>query len=180
MKASKPRMQWSVLALATVGALAAWAAIQVRAVEPDSGDRPSRFGMVGIARAQTARLNVVNVRAQAPDSGDLPSGPCRVELQFLDSQGMVLKMSEVSLAPGQAGFLDLARGDAPSQPGRLGALTPDGPDRQQIRAVWQTPDNPDMPECGRSNFIGTVEVFGRDGKTTVLYSVPDGPDAPAR
>lgn len=134
--------------------------------------------MIGVARAQTARLNLVNVRAIPPDDTGHPPDPCRAELQFLDSQGMVLKMSEVSLAPGQAGFLDLTRRDRPSPPGRPGVIPPDEGDRQQIRAVWTVPDSPDMPQCSRSNFIATVEVFGRDGKTTVLYVVPDNPDVP--
>ena len=163
------RATWSALVAGSVGVLIVWAAIQVRAqVTVITPDRPVSSGMIGIVRAQTARLNLVNVRAIVPDAPDLRLGPCRVELQFLDSQGMVLKMSEVSLATGQAGFLDLTRDDRPSQTGRPGATVPGGADRQQIRAVWQVLDNRDMPECGRSNFIATVEVFGRDGITTVI------------
>jgi hypothetical protein len=144
-------------------------------IPPDGPDRPSRFGMIGVVHGQTARLNLVFI---PPDGADLPPGPCRVGLQFLDNQGAVLKTSEVSLAPGHAGFSDFVRSDRPSPPGRAGAQAPDVGDRQQIRAAWQEPDGPDMPQCHRSNFIATVEVFGRDGKTTVVYQAPDTPDVP--
>src|SRR5437867_13354608 len=75
-----------------------------------------QFGMIGIARTQTARLNIV---ATAPDGGDLP--PCRVQLQFRDGRGALIKMSDVSLESGQSAFLDLAH---------------DGGERRQIRAAW--------------------------------------------
>ncbi|HMC22071.1 MAG TPA: hypothetical protein VKL19_09505 [Thermoanaerobaculia bacterium] len=46
---------------------------------------------------------------------------------------------------------------------------PDVGDRHQIRATWTTPDVGDMPQCVRAKFIATVEVFDKDGRTTVLY-----------
>jgi hypothetical protein len=144
-------------------------------VPPDVADRASHFGMFGVVRGETARLNIVFI---APDGGDFPPDPCRVGLRFLDSQGAVLKTSEVSLAPGHAGFSDLIRSDRPTPPGRAGAIAPDTGDRQQVRAAWIVPDGPDMPQCNASNFIATVEVFGRDGRTTVLYTAPDTPDIP--
>ena len=161
------RAKWSALLLGSI-VFTAWAVIQVRAettaIKPDIG-----FGMVGIAHAQTARLNLVNI-LQPDGNAGLPPGPCRARLMFLDSEGAVLKMSDVSLAPGHAGFLDVTRRDTPSDGGRPGTVGNDA-DRQQIRAVWQAFDDP--YQCGPEVFIATVEVFGRDGRTTVLFTGPE-------
>src|SRR5436305_15288916 len=51
-------------------------------ITPESLPCPTcRFGMVGITRGQTARLNVVNVSdvqpGTCPLSDDVPPGPCR-------------------------------------------------------------------------------------------------------
>ena len=54
------------------------------------------FGIVGMTRGQTARLNLVYV----PGLGDLPPGPCRVQLMFFDSDGHRIAASAVDLAPG--------------------------------------------------------------------------------
>jgi hypothetical protein len=52
------------------------------------------FGVFGLVRPQTARLNVV-------EAGDVPPGPCRrAELRFLDSQGNTLAQSVECLTPG--------------------------------------------------------------------------------
>ena len=57
--------------------------------------------MVGLAKGQTARLNVVNI-------GDPNSSPCEVEMVFYDSQGKVLESDVQKLDPGMAAFLDLS------------------------------------------------------------------------
>src|SRR5437588_9926100 len=62
---------------------------------------PPAFGMIGITREQTARLNVVNWGdvPQGDRSGPIPSGdrPIRVELIFLDSWDNVLLRSTETL-----------------------------------------------------------------------------------
>src|SRR5262245_52855461 len=58
---------------------------------PPVTDRIS-FGMLGIARGQTARINVTNVTAQSDSA--LPVDPCRVAMAFLNSNGEVLRTSD--------------------------------------------------------------------------------------
>jgi len=67
------------------------------------------FGMVGIARGQAARLNVVSIGNPdfiPPDVGDRPSS-CQVELGFLDGEGRSLGRTTAALMPGQASFFDV-------------------------------------------------------------------------
>lgn len=129
-------------------------------VVPVSVPCPScRFGMVGITRGQTARLNVVDASEVAPD-------PCReVELMFLDSQGNVRLRSSECLAPGHAAFLDL-NGNFLEAPGV----------RAEIRAmVHVTP--PPEPDRNRVKIIASVEVFDNiTGKTSFVIGEPPEPD----
>ena len=55
--------------------------------------------MVGLARGQTARLNVVNL---------FPPDPCEVQIVFYDSQRKPLARGADTLKPGAAMFLDLS------------------------------------------------------------------------
>src|SRR5205807_9867444 len=83
----------------------------VRAVTPPD---PDRFGMVGITRGQTMRLNIVNlINPPEPDKKS-PPDPCRVVLSFRDAAGQPFRNSdgqvirrEVTLQPGESDFLDL-------------------------------------------------------------------------
>lgn len=63
-----------------------------------------QFGLVGLARLQTARLNVVNTHT--PPN---PIEPCHVSLQFLNELGepFLGVIAEADLLPGQATLLDL-------------------------------------------------------------------------
>lgn len=73
---------------------------QVDAIPPPIGE----FGMIGGARGQTLRLNVVNRPAQA----GFPSGPCRATIGFADATGSAYPPGptrNVDLAPGQAAFV---------------------------------------------------------------------------
>jgi hypothetical protein len=63
----------------------------------DPNEKPSP--MVGLARGQTARLNVVNL---------FPPDPCDVQIVFYDSQGKPLARGADTLKPGAAMFLDLS------------------------------------------------------------------------
>jgi hypothetical protein len=74
-------------------------------------DPPKEFGIAGITRGQTARINVINM----PDpNSSLPQNQCTVEMTFLDSNDKPfldrsghLVHKVVTLAPHQAAFLDL-------------------------------------------------------------------------
>jgi hypothetical protein len=88
----------------------------------------ARFGLIGLARLQVARLTVVNVLPpdpvtppdpiHPPDPAQ-PPDPCHVAMGFLnttnqpfrDSAGMPL-IVETDLRPGQSAFIELSAGDA--------------------------------------------------------------------
>ena len=59
---------------------------------------PPRFGMVGLADGQTARLNLVNLGI--PTATGIPPGPCRAHLKFFDGDGNLLAAQPVDLKPG--------------------------------------------------------------------------------
>lgn len=117
------------------------------------------FGMVGVTRGQTARINIVSI-----DNPDFrKSGPMRVELMFLDSRGNVFLNSDrtearkkVTLAPGQADFLDFS----------VDSLRDEI--RTQVRAKVRGVDNPD--------YIVTLEVF--DSESGRTFFVLDGQTPP--
>src|SRR5262245_11955969 len=78
---------------------------------PPSPDRHALFGMVGITRGQTARLNVSYLPSAVPD---LPPGPTRVEMSFVDADGNTLVNNDgqairrvVMLEPGHSTFLQI-------------------------------------------------------------------------
>ncbi len=65
----------------------------------DPNEKP--LPMVGLAKGQTARLNMVNI-------GDPNVEPCEVQMVFYDSQGKELASDIQKLDPGMATFLDLS------------------------------------------------------------------------
>src|SRR5215813_4955662 len=79
---------------------------------PTAVERQPLFGMVGITRGQTLRLNVANL--EQPGDSTIPPGPCRAVLTFrddtgnpfTDSNGDVIRRA-VDLQPGESAFLDL-------------------------------------------------------------------------
>src|SRR5690349_11912986 len=83
------------------------AAAQI-AQTPPGPPEDINFASVGFSFGQTARLNLVNLGPATPVT--VPPGPCRAQMGFLDSAGHLLApMSQLSLASGQAGFVDLNR-----------------------------------------------------------------------
>gem|GEM_PF-1087919 len=64
------------------------------------------FGVVEIGSGQAARLNVVNTE-DIFTRGGFPPGPCRVTLNFYDSNGRLLMSSNEELDPGKASSIDL-------------------------------------------------------------------------
>jgi hypothetical protein len=80
-------------------------------------------GMLGLAGAQTAQVNVVNL---AITSNAKPT-PCEVQLEFWDSTGKLVKSSTIAdLAQGAAGALQLKLGEITTATSSL---------RSEIRAV---------------------------------------------
>jgi hypothetical protein len=57
-------------------------------------------GVVGIAQGQAARFNVLRPNESA-------TAVCSAVLTYFDAAGTVLKTATVTVAPGQAGYLDL-------------------------------------------------------------------------
>ncbi|MBM3819968.1 MAG: hypothetical protein FJW14_13260 [Acidimicrobiia bacterium] len=167
----------AVLAVAAAGAalvmIAAWPAI-VRAFNPQPDPPGKPFGMVGLARMQTARLNVVNLGSGDPPGEADPPG-CRVTLGFVDGTGRSFTdrmgmeiVSEASLMPGEATHLDLRAGDA---------LRDRGTRRVQIRPGIDPGSEvggavPHLSPC--TGLVATLEIFdSATGATTLLYHPPD-------
>ena len=135
-------------------------------VVPESLPCPTcaRFGMVGITRGQTARLNVADT-TNVMDTSDVPPGPCReVELMFFDSQGSIRQRSVQCLKPGHAAFLDL-NGSFLEVPGL----------RAEIRASVNVIAPPPDPDRNRINLVATVEVFDNEtGRTNFVLVATKG------
>jgi hypothetical protein len=126
---------------------------------------PPRFGMVGIAEGQTARLNLVNLLPASPVA--LPPGPCRAELQFLDGDGSVLASRLVQLEAGHAAFLDFTPAFVPIN--TVGDAA--APLRAEIRAsvnlgVGGLPPGP----CR-----ATLEIFDNTTARTAIFVQPGPP-----
>jgi hypothetical protein len=85
----------------------------VRAGAPPEPDRLN-FGMVGIVKGQSLRLNVAHLGA--PPDPDLPPGQTRVRLTFVAGGGNAFTdprtgnpvQREVTLQPGHATFLQVS------------------------------------------------------------------------
>jgi hypothetical protein len=140
-------------------------------ITPESIPCPTcRFGMVGITRGQTIRLNVVNNADVPPGpcrtTSEVPPGPCsqRVDLILFDSLGRTLAHSTETLAPGRSAFLDFD-GNLIE---RLGI-------RLEIRPIVLTPP-PDPDRRLRSFIIASVEVFSNETGKTLFYVPAVGSD----
>jgi hypothetical protein len=142
MKRTTVRSAWQLVALGLLlASMLGWGAGRAAAFD-QTDERPSP--LLGLARGQTARLNVVNY--DGPDST-----PVRVELAFFDDQGNPVARSEEALAPGRAAALELPYA-------RLGRTDL----RVEVRAVVRV--------IGSTNIIPSLEVFDDEtGKTNVLF-----------
>jgi len=146
--------------ITTVSALAVTLAVSVPGWAEAFGF-VEKFGMVGLTRGQTARLNVVNV-------GNPNESACSVELSFLDQAGNVVGFIPCIVPPGQADFLDLSA-EALGGPDTFG--------RFQIRATVALR----MPvlnllavQACQRNLRITLEVFDNaTGTTTVFVGNPN-------
>jgi hypothetical protein len=133
--------------------------------EGDHTDDPGS-SLVGIARGQVARLNVVNLGTIPPDPY-FPPGPCRVTLTFVDGKGNVLSQVTKSVDFNRAASVDIAWSDVP----------PDPYHRLQVRALVNV--EPDARGLLPS-LKPTLEVFNVDtGMTTLVIPVNEGALLPA-
>jgi len=120
------------------------------------------FGPVGIARGQTAVLNVVLLA--------LPPNPCQATLSFYNAAGDLLgsredpATAEVTLEePNVIASFELPAVQA------LGEEQV----RAQILPAVQAPPNP----C--ADLVATLEVYGPGATTQIYWSAPRPPNAPA-
>jgi hypothetical protein len=111
------------------------------------------FGPVGIARGQTAVLNVALLA--------LPPNPCRVTLSFYDREGQVLGTRE---EPATAVFtLEEPNVTASFELPAFQALGEDQV-RAQILPAVQVPPSP----C--ADLVATLEIYDASGRTSVLVN----------
>jgi hypothetical protein len=133
-----------------------------------AGERSAEltFGMVGIARGQTLRLNVVALARKGDkstvdnplDAVDVPPGPCKVDLSFMDGEGnLILPAVQRTLEIGHASFVDLNR-DLLDRPGN----------RLEIRVMVNVICSTDR---GGIVAVPTLEVFDNiTGETTFVLN----------
>ncbi len=118
----------------------AWAATAVE----------SHFGSVGLTSSVTALVNVVSL---------FPTGPCTVNVEWLDTNGNVLHQSALAVATGQT---------------RSATLTTQTVGRAQVRAVVQWLPSPFPPDLCRTNSVLTLEIVDNaTGRTLIV--IPPGP-----
>ena len=138
-------------------------AIALTTLVSASAQTGSGFPMVGIASGQSARVNALNAARQ--DTANPTS--CNLTLQFLDTNGNLLKQSTVNLQPGAAASLDLSWGDLPG-----------GDLRTEVRAVllfgYSGGANPppgilQQSACG--NLVPSLEVYDNtSGRTSLVLT----------
>jgi hypothetical protein len=127
------------------------------------------FGMVGLGRGQTARLNVVNLRRtptlELASDQVITHIPCSVRLRFLDQRGNTIARAVENVIPGTGAFVDLAFHEA----------IPRGFDgkRIEIRADVRVLSSPE-DERRSCSTLSTLEIFDNEtGRTSVIY--PESP-----
>jgi hypothetical protein len=144
-------------------------AIPVAAAAQEGFAPAAPFGLVGLARFQTARLNVVSLTVPSPEA---PPGPCLVVLSFVDEAGEPIVgrggqpvASEAELLPGQSTFLELSSAVALSGTVAL---------RRQVRARVFVPDPgpPDVPPGPCAQLASTLEIIDQFTARTVLVLIP--------
>jgi hypothetical protein len=153
-----------------------WEVRRVSATKPPDPDR-TQFGMVGMTRGQTMRLNVVNLVTLS--DGQVPPDPCRVVLSFRDAAGQPFRNNdgqvirrEVTLQSGESDFLDL-NGDMFGGPSTNADTAPLRVQLRPFVRVLQSP-SPDR-QYPPDPCFPTSEVF--DNTTLRTSFVMPGVDA---
>lgn len=129
---------------------------------------PPRFGMVGIAEGQTARLNLVNLIPPGPP--DVPPDPCRAELQFLDGDGNVVASRRVQLEAGHAAFLDFTPAFVP--------INTNGDASTPLRAEIRASVNVGVGGIPPGPCRATLEIFDNTTGRTSVFTPPGPPICP--
>ena len=135
---------------------------------PDNVDRPA-FGLVGLSRGQSARVNVsINNPELRP--GELPAGPCHVTLGFVNERNQPFTLGagiDAAIAadgmvdPGGSLSLVIQSGEVFTAGGRT-LLRP------VVTAI--VPETPDLPAGPCHGLASTLELLDNaDGATRVLY-----------
>jgi hypothetical protein len=141
--------------------LAAWTAFTLSAQVASNSQTVQTTGIVGIADAQTAQLNLLNPGVLAPAVGVI----CKATVSFVDAGGAVLKSGVLTVAPGQSMSFAL-RSDVDL------SLVSGG--HREIRATISTPailtptaaGSAAQPGC---KLIPTLEMFDTvSGRTLVV------------
>lgn len=135
-------------------------------IAPPVPDRIS-FGMIGIARGQTARISVANIIA--PSDSNIPPFMARVSLTFLNSDGEVLRTRDgqpvqrtMTLEAGHSAFLQISADEF------IG--------RNEVRlnfrpvVIVQPPPSDGTQALPPSPIVPALEVIDNaTAKTTLLY-----------
>lgn len=174
------KMTWIRCAVTVAAGVAALLATVPRAeaqeIAPGTPDKVA-FGLVGITRGQSARVNVVIGNPDFIGNPNLRPVSCHVMLSFVDETGAPFLdragnriAVDGSVRPGQSLSLDLHSFDV----FRMG-----GSSRRQIRAVaWgeQVPGPPDSPSTAcLLPAVLTEEIYElSSGRTSVLYPLALG------
>ncbi len=136
-------------------------------------------GMIGIAEGQTARFNVLNPGVLPPAAG----ANCTATLAYWGADGTMLKSLIVTVAPGQAQYLDLFS---------IADLNLPIDARKQVRATFTVPAIVPVTTSGSSStsqpnipvaactLYATLEILDTvSGKTEAVlggtHEVPVGP-----
>jgi hypothetical protein len=120
-------------------------------------------GMIGIADAQTAQLNLLNPGVQAPAVGMV----CTATVSFVDATGTVLKSGSLTVIPGKS-MSFILRSDTD--------LSLVAGDRREIRAVISVPSfvppptaTGTTPVSAACKLIPTLEMLDTvSGRTLVV------------
>jgi len=122
------------------------------------GVRKFRSGMIGIARGQVARINVVNTSAVGRVA---KSVWCQ---GWSNPRSELLKESTFTLEPGASAFMDLEWDAVVGQE-----------NRHQVRAEVTVLNDAD------ASCVATLEVFDREsGRTAVFMQLSDAPETRER
>ncbi len=90
---------------------------------------PATFSLMGVAFGEVLRLNAVAVNpgpTQSPTAATVAPGPCVVTLGFVDAAGVQVGPGpiQITLNPGEGGFLDLPAVQLVSRFGRRALVRP--------------------------------------------------------
>ncbi len=132
----------------------------------------SPYGMIGLTAGETLRINAANPELPLTP-GTIPPGPCRVELEFLDSSGNVLLPAvQFTIKAGESAHYDLD-GDNVIPPGITA-----GPSRMEVRPVVLVLPNPTavgIAALPPGPCVSSIEIFDNATGKTLVTSGPQNP-----